>query len=131
MAEAGRGPSELERLAARWDALAAEASQLADAHRAVQERLVRRRVKAAYALDYEPLLKQAAVIEALAAELVARDVEHIKRSAPWSRIAETLKISPSGAHLRYQVKGVRAYEKGTTEARKVGGKQAGEADNKF
>lgn len=130
MTEAGRGPSELERLATRWDALAAEASQLAGAHRAVQERLVRRRAKATYAVDYKPLLKQAAVIEALAAELVARDVAHFKRVAPWRQIADTLKISLSGAHLRYQINGVRAYKKRTAEARKVDEEQAGEADHK-
>jgi len=125
--EVGRGPSELERLARHWDALAAEASELAGAHRAVHERLVRRRAKATYALDYEPLLKRAAVIEALAAELVARDVAHFKRSAPWRLIARTLKISLSAAHLRYEVKGISAFEKATTWARNPSMSKAGKS----
>jgi len=83
---------------------------------------VRRRARATYALDYAPLLKRAAVIEALAAELVARDVAHFKQVAPWRQLADTLRISLSGAHLRYRIKGVEAYEKGTAEARKGGGR---------
>lgn len=116
MTEAGRGSSELERLASQWDALAAAASQLAGDHRAVQARLVRKRVKASYAEDYDRLLRQAAVVEATAAELVAKDVSHFKRVATWRQIADSLRISLSGAHLRYEVNGVRAYAKLTAAA---------------
>ncbi len=117
VAESGRGLPGLEQLALQWDALAAAATQLAADHRAVHQRLTQRKAKASYAVDYDRLLRQAAWVEALASEAVARDVAVFKRVTTWKLLADSLRLSLSGAHLRYKIKGVKAYAKLTNQAR--------------
>ncbi len=99
-----RGHARVIALADDWRALAEDITALADSHEERYKRFTRDHAEPTYEDSYDDWLRQAAYIEARAAELLAFEVHlaRLREQVSWRQLSDSLLLAKATVRSRYK-----------------------------